>query len=195
MEYTVDYIWDKGSRSINEDSLAILSLTLGRTPFLFAVVADGIGGLSEGENASSYLVNQLRNSVWNYTRSAHRINLRQLHKLIERELFRAHHAISSYGVNKGINLGTTVSLICLHNAMGFILHTGDCRISSGGKTLTNSHTDNKGRLIRCIGAGHYFFPQHKKLKIKKGEQIILSSDGYYLNNSGDNKSAIIIDIS
>ena len=52
-------LWERGKRKINQDSLAFWWVNKGKKNHFFGIVCDGIGGLMEGENASTYVVCQL----------------------------------------------------------------------------------------------------------------------------------------
>ena len=47
MEFIYNYIWEKNSRTKNEDALSLLHVIKEKREYLLAVVCDGIGGLSD----------------------------------------------------------------------------------------------------------------------------------------------------
>ena len=47
--------WDRGRRCVNQDSLTLQQALTRRGRMVLAAVSDGIGGLSEGENASGFI--------------------------------------------------------------------------------------------------------------------------------------------
>ena len=51
--------WDRGNRSVNQDSLVLEQVLTSKGRVLFAAVSDGIGGLSEGEVASGFILEKL----------------------------------------------------------------------------------------------------------------------------------------
>ena len=51
--------WDRGRRAVNQDSLTLQQAITNRGRVMLAAVSDGIGGLSEGENASGFITEKL----------------------------------------------------------------------------------------------------------------------------------------
>lgn len=184
MEYKTEFLWEKNARKINEDSIAIQQIMLNNSPFLFAVVCDGIGGLCEGEKASSIAVGRLKQCFENIAYGPPQSMLTIKHR-ITRELHSIHLALKEYSTEHDTSLGTTVCLTCIYRDKGFILSIGDSRAYQGKgplKLLTPSHTDSKGRLTRAIGIGTFHNPYYERIKIKKNQLLLLCSDGFYRRN-------------
>ena len=126
--YHTAHIWERGHRQINEDSLVVMDVVSGRKHILLAVVADGIGGLSEGEYAAGYVTGQLRSYFEEYVRIRDHITLNGLARLFSRVLYNCHHHLRDYGSQKAIHTGTTVSILCLIGRRGIAMHIGDSRL-------------------------------------------------------------------
>ena len=180
--YHTAHIWERGHRQINEDSLAIMDVVSGSKHILLAVVADGIGGLSEGEYASGYVTGRLRSSFMDYLQNSSAVTLSGLARLFLRALYNCHHYLKNYGTRHAIHTGTTVSILCLIGRRGIALHVGDShlyRIGHRIRQLGYDHVDPRGHLTECIGSGNYRRKSIIKFKINKCETAILCTDGFY----------------
>ena len=190
MKYEINHLWETGSRPRNEDSIGIMQLEINRTPVIFAAVADGIGGLSKGEDASGILINSLRCAFEEATNSQATCNLQFIKRRFNREFYSVHRTLLAYGKESNIRLGTTCSLICIIGSKGFILHIGDSRIYISEKRTNNlnqiTHDDinSSKQLLKCIGHGSFNSPAYIPFKLNPDSVILLASDGFYkrLNN-------------
>ena len=55
MKYLSGFYWERGRSKANQDSIVLQQVVTDYGRILLAAVSDGIGGLSEGENASGYI--------------------------------------------------------------------------------------------------------------------------------------------
>jgi serine/threonine protein phosphatase PrpC len=186
IEYETAYVWEKGRRATNEDSIALMDLYSGRTHLIFAALADGIGGLSHGEYASSLVIKRLKDSFEDLSRRdlSHTANVRRLfYRSFLRVLYSCHNELIRLSEYKDTALGTTLSLICIADDRGFSINIGDSRlyqISPGHvNLLSRDDTDKRGRLTRCIGRGTYGRKHSSEIRIHSGDTFILCSDGFY----------------
>lgn len=200
MEYRTSHLWEKGARQNNEDSLALMSVRVGSTPAIMAVIADGIGGLSSGDVASSVVTYRLK-STFEACIRRHPLSLKRLRHSLMRELYCCHRDLSDYGSRHGIKLGTTCSLICMYGRHGFALHIGDSHIyhfrhghSTTPRLIGTDHIDSFRRLTRCIGSGTFHRVQYNRIWINTGDTLLLCTDGYYHKHSNDNKTAISVSL-
>ncbi len=180
--YHTAHIWERGHRPSNEDSLAIVDVMSGRQHIFMAVVADGIGGLSEGGYASAYVTGQLRSSFEDYLKRSDRVSLRDLGRLFLRTLYNCHLYLSDYGSRHAIHTGTTVSILCFIGRRGIALQVGDSHLYRIGRRIRqigHDHIDPNGHLTECIGSGNYHRRSIIKLIINKRDTAILCSDGFY----------------
>lgn len=175
-------MWEKGVRDRNEDSLAFWYLRKGKRQQVLAVICDGIGGLPQGEQASSYVVRQLTN--W-FLSEGYILSARKQQKMIMQLWFQMHEEIMDYGKENGIRLGTTATIVLLNDRKIVWFHTGDCRLylvrDSKVKILTKEHQEEKGRLIRAVGVGEWHLPVMGSRKIRKEDKFLLCTDGFYRN--------------
>ena len=147
-----------------------------------AVICDGIGGLSQGEQASSYVVRQLAN--W-FMSVGYRQKGKFLIKALQQFVFQMDEELKSYGQENGIRLGTTATIVLLDRYQLFWFHCGDCRLylfrGKKIRKITKEHQDEKGNLNRAIGVGSWKLLDNGKMKIRKTDKFILCTDGLYRN--------------
>ena len=147
-----------------------------------AVICDGIGGLPEGEQASSYVVRQLIN--W-FMSKGYRLRAGKQQKIIQQLWFQIHEEIAEYGKESGICLGTTATMVLMNQRRVYWFHIGDCRLylirENKVKKLTKEHQEEKGRLNRAIGTGLWHLPAMGSRRIRKKDKFLLCSDGFYRN--------------
>lgn len=192
IEYCSGYVWEKGRRDQNEDALCISSRVIGNNTVLMGVVCDGIGSLKEGENASTFAVNalneQLEEMVWQWEQSYHTVPFR---KIVNRNLYLIHHQIIEYANSRKIRMGTTMSLCIVLNLRYFLFQIGDSRIYFGKRKAFRLMTkdevikqDKTGKRIlnHALGIGKWSIPQYKSGRIRKKEEILICSDGFYRHN-------------
>ena len=175
-------MWEKGSREQNEDSLAFWHMKRGQKHRGMAVVCDGIGGLPQGEQASSYVVRQLAN--WFMTEGYKLKSVKQ-QKVVQQLCFQIHKEIEDYGKENKIRLGTTIAVVLMDDRKIYWLYTGDCRFyllrERIVKQLTIEHHDKKGNLNRAIGVGEWHLLSTGDRKIRNGDRFLLCTDGFYRN--------------
>lgn len=182
MEYFCNFIWEKGYREKNEDSLCIQQITQDGKTYLLAVVCDGIGGLSQGENASSYVVNSMIVAFQKMVKRNSLLSSRKIRNLFCRQIYRCHRGLLEYGRKEGIELGTTLSMLVITGKRGYLFHIGDSAFFSGRKRLkkrTSGHHSKSGALTQAIGRGSNPNPQFCMFRIHTKAVYLLASDGFY----------------
>ena len=176
------YLWERGSRDTNEDSLVFWHIRKGKKHKIMAVICDGIGGLPLGEEASSYAVRQLAN--W-FTTEGYRLKISKQKKILQQLCFQIHKEIKVFGKEKKIQLGTTIAVVLVENKKVYWFYTGDCRLylirNTKVRKLTKEHHDNKGNLNRAIGIGEWYLLCEDRRRIRKGDRFLLCTDGFYRN--------------
>lgn len=162
--------------------MAFWLLRKGKYQKAIAILGDGIGGLEKGEEASSYVVRQLAN--W-FMSEGYRMDLRKQKKQVQQLCFQIHQELLEYGKENKIHLGTTAAVVLMENKKMVWFNTGDCRIyllrGRKLKQLTEEHHDKKGNLNRAIGVGQWHLLSSGQKKLRKGERILMCSDGFYRN--------------
>lgn len=189
------FLWETGRRDgVNQDSISLQQVKLGRNAAAFAVVCDGVGGLEEGETASGYVAEEL--TEWFYRqalpkgrkllkfygkRLAPYFTYRMFRHAVSRQLYRQHRALQEYGEGKGLRLGTTVTVCLLWNRFFLWAQTGDSRLYRIGNRSSRLTRDDTaaGCLTRCIGAGAWKRPETGRGYLRRGQLLLLCSDGFY----------------
>lgn len=182
MEYFCNYIWEKGLREKNEDSLCIRQVDRDGTKYLLAVVCDGIGGLECGEHASSFVVNSMLECFKQIVKSSSCLSGRSIRNTIKRQIYSCHMQLRRYGKDKGIRLGTTVSIILVIKNICHLFHVGDSAVYAGRKYLkrrTPIQQDKSGALLQAVGTGKNPILFYKCMRLRRGMAFLLASDGFY----------------
>lgn len=182
MEFFCNYIWEQGLREKNEDSLCIRQVRKDGTDYFLAVVCDGIGGFKEGEHAGSWVVNSMLECFKKILKNRGKQSERSICNAIKRQIFRAHKILQQYGIEKGIRLGATLSMVLVIGRTAHIFHVGDSAVFAGKrnlKMLTPIQQDKEGALLQAVGAGKNPIPFYKKIRLKRGMVLFLASDGFY----------------
>lgn len=124
-------------KKTNQDSMLLKEAETDYGRILLAAVCDGMGGLSKGEVASAYVVNQL--SEWfenalpellygQNTRYTNHELKKHIRKALEYVAADANGKIYEYGRKNHTMLGSTLSVILLIENHYFILNVGDSRV-------------------------------------------------------------------
>jgi serine/threonine protein phosphatase PrpC len=201
-------------RETNEDSIGCFAppdaLALERKGFLY-VVADGLGGHSAGEVASSSAVARFGEEY--YSPSNHTRIEPALRQAVQAANLRIHeltHRNPDYR-----SMETTLSAIAIAGTQAYIAHIGDTRIyhwRAGQLTqLTSDHSeaaelvrmrilkpekvrDHPGRnsLTRTLGSRLIPRPDYLRQPIAAGDQFVLCSDGLW-SELEDAEIAAILD--
>lgn len=202
---------DKGKvRKINEDYASALINPFGN---LLMVVADGMGGASKGEVASSNLVNHITHSFISLEKEFK--NEKAMHKWVYKVVKEANAKIylKANSDEKFKGMGTTLSLVLLVKDKLLTAQVGDSRvyllvdnkltqitedqtyvnflIKSKGmpKEIANTHP-KRHKLTNALGTKRRL---NVDINVRDyhGERILICSDGLY-NNVPENDMASII---
>ena len=177
------HIWEKGRRPKNEDSLAYWHMKKGTKQKVFAIICDGIGGLQEGEQASGYVVRQMVN--WFMLEGYKLKNIQKAEMKVQQLAYQLHEEIKLYGKEKGIRLGTTMTLLWWENKRYFWIHFGDCRLylirRKKVRKLTREHCEKNGAVNQAIGVGEWKLPMVGRGKIGEKDAFLMCTDGFYRN--------------
>lgn len=193
----LSFYFDKGDFApLQQDALVLEHAALGRREAVLLAVCDGIGGLAEGEYASSYVTMRIRD--WFYGDYLKHVKRRHGRRRIERDclgmLYDCNRYLLLYGKERGIRLGTTMTMAVLQSrrilvfpffphAMRYMLfHAGDSRAYVVGKTckkLTKDDSIGDHALRRCIGSFPWQGAQKKRGCLRRGEKLLVCSDGFW----------------
>ncbi len=188
MNTSVSYYSSTGKREKNEDAIKIIDTKNG----LLAVIADGLGGMNNGELASELALREFVSGIDfnNFSESE-----------LTRAAYRANEAVRAQQ-NDCVKMCTTLAALWLYNDKAITCYVGDSRIYQirSGKIKFQSvdhsvsqvavlvgeispdeirgHKD-RNKLIRSIGADETVKPQIDTLCVKAGDAFLLCSDGFW----------------
>ena len=182
--------WDRGKRSVNQDSIALEQVMTRKGRVMMAVVSDGIGGLAEGEIASGYITEKLIENFYNQMvplvgRGKGKM---QLMKSVLRCFCNINEDLKRYARGKEINLGATVSMLFVWGRQYMIMHLGDSRIylchgypylRRKVRLITTDHSDGSNGLTRCLGSFPFQFPDMRFGWLYGKTGFLLCTDGFY----------------
>jgi serine/threonine protein phosphatase PrpC len=203
MKYMISASTDIGIRKkTNQDSLfvKIADTTLGKA--VFAVVCDGMGGLSKGELASATVVRAFRDWADNelpYLRM-NSFKPRTIKNHWKRLIESQNQRIFNYGARHGLKAGTTAVAMLITESAYFIINAGDSRayeITDKITQLTHDQTyvaqqikqgiiteeqaeyhPRKNVLLQCVGASRSVEPEMYNGTTRHNAIYMLCSDGF-----------------
>jgi len=188
-------------RETNEDSIGCFApgdqLALQRKGYLY-VVADGLGGHSAGEVASSSAVATLGEEY--YSPSNHTRIEPALRQAVQAANLRIHELTHRHPEYRSME--TTLSALVVAGAQGYIAHIGDTRVYHWREgrlsQLTSDHSeaaelarmrvlkpervrDHPGRnvLTRTLGSRLIPRPDYLRQPLQPGDQFAMCSDGLW----------------
>ncbi len=188
MRYVTGVYWSAGGTVCgNQDSLLLMQVLTARGRVVLAAVCDGMGGLCRGEAASACVTEQLQS--WFYDTLLHAIRKKKrlwvIRRSLDRLVFQMQYCIQKYADQEKISIGTTMSVLVLHEKNYLLWHLGDSRIYRLRKgrhkinRLTKDHAAGANCLTKCIGSFGYFRPDYQMGVVGKGEGFLVCSDGFW----------------
>ncbi len=203
MNYIVTARTDIGiSKTTNQDSLSVRVANTSQGRMVFAVLCDGMGGLSKGEVASASVVSAFEE--W-FLHELPRLTVAPLEDGTIRSqwngiITQQNCRIQAYGAQQNEKLGTTVVAMLITPARYYILNVGDSRayeISDTVKQLTTDQTfvqreislgrmteeeamrdDRRHMLLQCVGASSDVCPDMFFGQTHDNAVYMLCSDGF-----------------
>lgn len=205
MNFLCGYNTDIGiKKESNQDSLLIKIAQSHRGNIGIFVICDGMGGLSNGELASSTVILNL--SKW-FTDELPELLMKEKFKLeIQRSISnlvsKVNKKLVQYGEKNNIKLGTTMSALIIIDNIYMIFHVGDSRIYKlkdekliqitedqtfiARELALGSITEEEAKvhpkrntLLECIGVRGKANMIIKKGTVEKDDVFLLCSDGFY----------------
>ena len=199
----VGHICDIGDkRKQNEDRVLVKTANLSQDECGLFAVADGMGGLECGSEASRLL--DINLCAWwdNFTQAT---TIQSLDLAIQK----THEEVVAFTKKTGQTSGSTLSLMLLMGRRIVIRHIGDSRIyklnrNNGIQQLTPDHTyakhqieagamtvaeamahPKRNALTKCIGMNRQLELYHHEEIYTSGDIFLICSDGFY-NTVPDN---------
>lgn len=188
MNYSLSYYSGLGKRKNNEDAVAVEESANG----LLAVVADGLGGQDNGEYASQQAVQTLCDCLLTEDIST---------QALEEAIIKANRAICELQ-DEHPGAHTTLAAVWLGEDFAEAMHVGDTRIYQfRDNAILYQSTDHsvaqlgvlagdlkpeeirthkdRNKLFRALGEAHMPKIAEKRLDIRKGDRLLLCSDGFW----------------
>ena len=191
------------TKSVNQDSVLVKQMRLGRHNIALAVVCDGMGGGSYGEVASASVAHCMndwaeKNLEGMIQRGARRDELKnswtEIITAINRKML-------NYGRSRGFVLGTTASVLLLVDDQYYIMNIGDGRVYEIRKNhisqLTLDQTvvarevrmgiitpeqaasdPRRNLLLQSVGASAEIVPDFFYGKVYRSSVFLTCSDGF-----------------
>lgn len=202
MEYLISAWTDIGIRKqTNQDSVSIKKINTKYGEIVFAVLCDGMGGLSNGELASAEVVGAFND--WVYRRLPQLcmtgINENEIIQQWNNIVQNMNAKIMNYAQSNGVNMGTTVAVALITQSRYYIMNVGDSRvyeISDNVRRITNDHTvvaqkvrmgriteekalrdPQRNVLLQCVGASDDVKPEFYFGDSRPDVCYMLCSDG------------------
>lgn len=169
----------------------------------FAIVCDGIGGMSEGEMASGVAVQAFLEWFDTHVTELFVGSLTQedIFAQWEELACRINTCVFRYGEGKGLHVGTTATVFLAAQGQGFVMNIGDTRLygldREGLRQITKDHTlvqqevdqgrlppeaaqtdKRKNILVRCLGAEAAARPDFYSGPIRSDSVYLLCTDGF-----------------
>lgn len=191
------------SKKVNQDAILIKKAKVVNDEIIFAAVCDGMGGLANGEIASSHLVDSLdkwfEESLPEIMKSG--ISNNKIKKSLTKIILDANERIAIFGDKEGM-CGTTVSGILLYLGHYAIINIGDSRTyrireDEGIQQLSHDHSVVQGlidrgkitkeeaahhpqrnMLTQCVGASGKVSPDYFFGTYKNEDLFLICSDGF-----------------
>lgn len=175
----IESISIEGSHYHNEDRLCHWERS---SETAFAVLVDGMGGLSMGDVAAELIVKTISDYINRY------LYEHPIEQLLLGAMKAADDAVASKSAETHCRMGAAVALVLLDKGRLHYTWLGNVRVYLAGTSplalLTTDHVANvgygKALLTRCIkGRGLRNDVPYQARKVIPGDVILLCTDGYY----------------
>ena len=203
MNYIIQAVTDIGNvKDTNQDSMSLKRIQTSQGEMVFAVLCDGMGGLSKGEVASASVVQAF--DLWCRQQlpalCMGNIEEQQLKSQWETIIYQQNERIADYGRRNGCALGTTVVVMLLAQENYYIMNVGDSRayelqtelrqltvdqtlveqeVRKGILTREQAKRDSRRSvLLQCVGASERIYPDLYTGKVRKDTVYLMCSDGF-----------------
>ena len=191
---------DVGSiREVNEDRILFRKNVCTYGEVGIFVIADGVGGLGNGDMASGLAVDMV-SDFWNrYVLETDTYSTRDMTKRLANLFERINQKVFDYYAENGSRIATTLTVLYLYKDWYLVLHVGDTRLYLARNYKLNLLTEDqtwaakKNVLINCIGNFNQKNIYLRRGKIKEDDKFLLCSDGFY-NCISDNEILDILSI-
>lgn len=186
-------------RTENQDRFLVEQDLQSGRPAVLLALADGMGGLARGEQASSLAVSLLR-AWWQERNPAH--TLGQVSESLDAAICEAHRQIFYLSLETGREAGSTLSLLYLQEGQYLIKQIGDSRvyclengqasqlttdqtwcnwmIRTGALTPEEAeHHRLRHALVNALGVSPELEIATERGCLRRGASYLVCSDGFY----------------
>ena len=196
-------------KEVNQDYYFFEQGRTERGNIVFAILCDGMGGLQQGEFASKTVVEAFK--AWGKEHLADYAQGEFPDAIIRRDwtelVNRCNQYLHAYGRERGISLGTTLTVLLMTEERYYIMNIGDSRayaLEAGIRQLTRDHTvvqrevdlgklsaydaekdSRRNILLQCIGASDQIYPDFFFGAPEPKATYLLCSDGFRHEVSGE----------
>ena len=112
----------------NEDSHLLLQHRVENDMIIFGGIADGIGGLGNGNIASSFVIESLREWFILEKEKFILMDAKNVTNELYEKVLEIHEALKIFQKEKAIDCGTTLTAILIRRDEYIIIHVGDSRV-------------------------------------------------------------------
>lgn len=204
MRFDISVQSDIGScKKNNQDGVYAIKADTMQGQIILAVVCDGVGGLSFGEEASAKTILEFKNWVRSYFSQYGNqpIDLRNIENEWRKLIFDLNKLLVDKGREMQTQIGTTLTAMLIVGGQYIIAHVGDSRayeISSDLVQLTKDQTfvarevelgrmtmqealvdERRHMLLQCVGQSMEIEPLFFYGDVKSNTNYLLCSDGFY----------------
>ncbi|MBU3215895.1 serine/threonine-protein phosphatase [Clostridium estertheticum] len=186
-------ISDKGIvKAVNQDSFVYKVVEVQDAHAGLFAVADGVGGLKDGEISSAIAISNF-NKWWDCDfRNFYNDTGKLIPSLIE-SFTKCNEEIMSYSRLKNVRTATTLSVLFIHKNIYYIVHIGDSRIYKVTRKIERLTIDHsclvdktingkiykQSALTECLGNRAEINYYCATGKISKNDIFMVCSDGIY----------------
>lgn len=204
MNFKIAYHSNIGTtKKVNQDSIGYKEISMSNHKYSLTVVCDGMGGLQKGEMAGATVVRKLMSWIEaEFEDLDETFNYAVIQNDLRRVINVCNKALYDYGVNNGIQLGTTLSTVLVRDDGAYLIaNVGDSRVYLITQEYVNQLTEDqtyianeiknnrmtveeakeskyKNVLTQCIGVNETVEVLFYRGKLVEGEAFLLCSDGF-----------------
>ena len=142
------------------------------------IIADGLGGLADGEIASKSAAEGVRNAFMSQDRFGGTSWLKDIIQHANQTIYQINRKRSPQNW-----MATTLTLSLFHSDHLYIGHVGDCRVyrvrGTQATCLTQDHTVDRHTLTRTVGIEPRVSVDTPQSRVLPGDVFLQCSDGLY----------------
>lgn len=181
-----------GCREINQDAVLFRDLMQGEDCFALCAVCDGVGGLEHGELASGFLKERIESWFEDVCKwmDAARVDTGVLFSHLKDAAELWNEELWQQCQEKGMRMGSTMSLLMIIRDCYYIVHVGDSRVYRCRRNVLEQLTEDasvarmrngrvKNYLSNYMGREKELQFQSLEGTVEDGDLFMVCSDGFY----------------